>query len=192
MRWILRCIALSLVIFSSMFSVASAEEGIRLPDLSFSGVPTPDEIKDRLAPVGRYSSKTTQVAESGQLVTDGQVSITAAAPPLTYLEVYAVRSANHSSWEFISQYQYSTVYDHGGSWMDIVTIEYGYGNNPIAQMNGAYLSQWAYQYITDSAGTIIGWIRYWNADGHQSGQFTYQNTSINSPWNTMSDWISVQ
>lgn len=39
---------------------------------------------------------------------------------------------------------------------------------------------------------VVGYRRYWKLDGNQRGTFFYQNTSMNSPWNTMSDSIYIQ
>ncbi len=122
---------------------------------------------------------------------EGGVESLAPAPPLTQLQVYAVRSANSPAWEYLGTSQYSTFQNHGGAWMDLVTYEFGYGSNPICQINGSFLQRWRTEYITDAGGTIVGFIYYWIADGHQSGQWTYQNTSTNSPWNTMYDWANV-
>lgn len=117
----------------------------------------------------------------------------APAPPLSYLQVLAVSSANSPSWEYPPSSQYTTTVDHGGSWLLIATEEYGYGQSRIAKFNGVTVPEYSNQMITDSGGTVIGWIRYWRITGTiTSGQFTYQSTSINSPWNTMSDWINIK
>ena len=43
-----------------------------------------------------------------------------------------------------------------------------------------------------SAGqTVVGHRKYWNLDSKQNESFSYQNTSTNSPWKTMSDSISI-
>lgn len=115
----------------------------------------------------------------------------APAAPLYYLEVYAAISSNYPSYEYFSQGQYSSVQDHGGAQMYIVTAELGYGFSNYAKMIGNNLTMYQQQPITDN-GIIIGYFRWWTANGYQSGQFTYQNTSVNYPYNTMSDWIMIQ
>lgn len=121
------------------------------------------------------------------------VTHAAPAPPLSYLQVLAVQSANSPFWEYPPSSQFTTTVDHGGSWLLIATEEYGYGQSRIAKFNGVTVPQHSSQALTDSGGTIIGWIRTWRVTGPiTSGQFTYQSTSINSPWNTMSDWINVK
>lgn len=88
--------------------------------------------------------------------------------------------------------------------MRVVVREIGYGGTPIAYMAGSLLATAKnYQnipicivggyYSTCTAGnTIVGWYRYFNLDGYNSGQFNYQNTSLNSPWNTLSRGIYIK
>lgn len=119
------------------------------------------------------------------------------APALSYLQVYAVISSNYPSYEYVGQNQYTTLQDHGGAEMYVVTLEYGYGTSRFARMNGGALLQ-EYtdsthpQPIVDASNNITGWYRWWIASGYDSGQFTYQSTSINSPFNTMSDFINIK
>jgi hypothetical protein len=177
-----RFIVVALMLFSILgmgSAVAQTSAGKAAP-----AIPTLDEtearaIAARLQPF--YSSLEKHAGNS----------FSAPAPQLTYLEAYAVISSQHPTYEYLSQYQYSTSSDHGGANLYIVTIEYGYGSNPIARLNGGTLTQVQSQAITNSSGTIIGWFRWWDASGYQNGQFTYQNTSINSPWNTMYDQVSI-
>ena len=182
-------------IFALFFSLAVSltafpihAEGVSLNASNFVADESLLEFAQRVRPLQH------SLATVGTAIARGTKSAAtrAPAPPLTYLESYAVISSNHPTYEYLSQSQFSTIYDHGGAEMYVVTVELGYGGNPIAQLNGSYLSQIDSLSITDAGGTIIGWYRLWNANGHQSGQFTYQNTSINSPWNTMSDWVMIQ
>lgn len=123
---------------------------------------------------------------------------------LVYLQVTHVHSAN-ASWESISEWQQSTSYDHGGPAITVVTDEIGYGSNPIARFNGRQLpssSMIQQKPICANASsvslgcspgqTIVGYRRYWLITGSQSGLFGYQNTSTNSPWNTMSDSLTIR
>jgi hypothetical protein len=72
-----------------------------------------------------------------------------------------------------------------------VTVELGYGASWWATMNSGQLSRIQTQTIVDSSNTVIGFYIWWNASGSNSGSFYYQNTSQNSPWNTMSDSMSI-
>lgn len=119
----------------------------------------------------------------------------APAPPLTDLQVYAAWSTNcpvNPDYEYFSSSQFSSVYNHGGGEMYIVTYEIGFGYNRIAKMNGQTLQSVAYQAIDLNGDSIIdGWFYWWDASAFEYGTFTYQNTSANSPWNTMSDSIYI-
>ena len=128
----------------------------------------------------------------------------ARAQGLQYLQVAAVLSAS-GGWESIGAYQMATSRDHGGGSLRVVTEEIGYGNVLVARMNGILLPASAnYQNESicfngraattrcSSGQTVVGYRRYWKLDGNQRGTFSYQNTSMNSPWNTMSDSIYIQ
>ena len=121
------------------------------------------------------------------------VQVLSSAPPLSYLEVYAACSSQHPDWEYFSQSQYTSVADHGGAEMYIVTVELGYGFQQQAKMNGNGLVEYNTQAIDlDNDSIIDGYFHYWNASSYNSGQFTSQNTSVNYPYNTMSDWINIR
>lgn len=130
----------------------------------------------------------------------------APAPPLTRVAVYAVGSSNCGGWEFMTTIgQLSTTCDHGGAQLRAVVQEIGYGGSPFVWMNGSFLPSSA-NYLTESicivgssyvfpcsaGGTAVGWMKYYNLDGYQSGTFKFQDTSINSPWNTIFTQIYIQ
>jgi hypothetical protein len=125
------------------------------------------------------------------------------APALSSLQISNLGSSN-VGWEGIAAAQTTTTYDHGGAQLRVVTDEFGYGNVPVARYNGSvlpsstnYLTQticWngsAYVLPCSAGQTVVGWRKYWNLDGKQNGLFSYQNTSTNSPFNTLSDSISI-
>ena len=118
------------------------------------------------------------------------------APPLSYYQVHAAWSTQHPSWEYFQPYnQYLSVYDHGGEEMYIVTKEIGYGNPSQRQatMNGDSLNLiWDEPFDSNGDGIGDGWYLYWDASGYEDGLFSSQDTSINYPYNTMSDWINIQ
>lgn len=116
----------------------------------------------------------------------------APAPALTYLQIVAVASANSPSWEYVGRDQLLTNVDHGGAWLYIATQERGYGFTPVAKYNGVTVAQDSSDPIVEN-GLVVGYTRYWYiTQNTANGQFTYQNTSTNSPWNTMSDWINIK
>lgn len=125
----------------------------------------------------------------------------APAPPLSYVQVRYVGSSNQG-WEPISDAMASTTLDHGGAQLRVLTVEVGYGTIRIAKINGTTLPSTAnYQTIAfcgsnfltpcSPGQTIVGYTRYWNVDGYQGGTFSYQTTSINSPFNTMIDTLNI-
>nr|WP_272914317.1 DUF4879 domain-containing protein [Ureibacillus xyleni] len=119
--------------------------------------------------------------------------MTASAPPLSYLEVFAAISSQYpNDYEFFSPNQLSSVYDHGGDELYIVTEEYGYGHIRYAKFNGVNLKQHMTQYIDLNGDSIVdGWYVWWNASGNEEGTFNYQNTSTTFPSNTMTDSIFI-
>jgi hypothetical protein len=128
------------------------------------------------------------------------------APPLTRVLVYAVGSTQYGGWEYMTTIgQQWTVGDHGGAQLRVVVQEIGHGSSRFAWMAGSMLPDSA-NYHNDSicisgnyyvapcpvGGIVVGWYRYYNLDGWQENIFTYQNTSTNQPWNTLSTGISIQ
>jgi len=125
----------------------------------------------------------------------------APAPPLSYVQIRYVGSSNQG-WEPIADGTITTTLDHGGAQLRVLTVEVGYGTVRIAKINGVTLPSTAnYQTIAfcgsnfltpcSPGQTIVGFTRYWNVDGYQGGTFSYQTTSINSPFNTMSDTLNI-
>ncbi|WP_235162446.1 MULTISPECIES: DUF4879 domain-containing protein [Sediminibacillus] len=120
-------------------------------------------------------------------------TIAAPAPPLTSLEVYAAISSNYPEYEYFSSNQLSSVQDHGGEELYIVTAELGYGFQRNAAFNGSQLSEIDRENIDLEGDSIVdGWFIWWDASGNENGLFTYENTSTNSPWNTMFDRMNIK
>ncbi|MFH1896969.1 MAG: DUF4879 domain-containing protein [Candidatus Desantisbacteria bacterium] len=119
------------------------------------------------------------VAFCGAVMQEKQVGA-GSAPPLTELQVWAVRSERHPSYEYLSKNNQCSRYDHGGKWMHIVTREIGIGFSQYAEMGGRKLTLLRRDTILFSGSNIVaGWLCYWNASGNESGTFKYQNTSCN-------------
>jgi hypothetical protein len=124
------------------------------------------------------------------------VAFAQAAPPLTYLEAFAVCSeddyAIYGDCESISASQGTTFSDHGGSWMYAVTVELGYGGNRFASLDNTAVSEitaWAEPIWSN--GVLVGWYRYWDLSGYSDGSFFYQSQSLNTPYNTESDTLTI-
>ncbi len=134
-------------------------------------------------------------------ITSGAVA-RAAAPPLTAMWVYAVGSTN-CGWEGTAGLT-TTTCNHGGAQLRAAVLEIGYGASRVAWMNSGLLSSSAmyastpvcvtggyYTWPCTAGQTVVGFLNEYNLDGYQNGIFKYQNTSTNSPWNTMSVQISI-
>ena len=82
--------------------------------------------------------------------------------------------------------------------MYIATYEVGYGYPNFAWMNSNLVqlannfSPNPINYDLNGDGIIDAFVYFWNVSGYNSGTFQYQSTSINSPWNTMSDSIYIR
>ena len=121
----------------------------------------------------------------------------APAPPLSELQVTKIRSQRSPVWENVSTSQLLTNVDHSGSWLEVETREIGYSNPPlnIARFSGVRMTQISSTPIVGPDRVIRGWLRVWRYSSSQtftSGRFTYEATSINFPFNKMSDWIQVK
>jgi len=126
----------------------------------------------------------------------------APAPPLTAMWVYAVGSTN-CGWEYTAGLT-TTTCDHGGPELRTAVLEIGYGASRVAWMNSGLVpsgSMYAstpvcvtggyYTWPCTAGQTVVGFLNEYNLDGNQSGLFKYQNTSSNSPFNTMSVQINI-
>ena len=116
----------------------------------------------------------------------------APAPPLTSVAVIKVASAQVPAGEAITAYQYSTVRDHGGAYLDVTTREMGYAINRRAAYNSAPMIQTAVTYIM-SGTTVVGFTRTWRTyNPAPSGRFAYQATSQVYPVRTLSCSLSIR
>ncbi|WP_158253690.1 DUF4879 domain-containing protein [Chromobacterium alticapitis] len=136
----------------------------------------------------------------------GKVRPLDAASPLSYVGILAVGSTLYGGWEILSANQLSTAGSHGGSQLRVVVDTIGYGRAAIAKINGIVLPA-AALYQTESLcnvngryttpcpiGSIVaGFRQYFNLDGQSTpGTFSYQNTSQNYPWNTLSTQVYIK
>lgn len=117
-------------------------------------------------------------------------------PPLTYVNTLYVSSQNtFPTLEYVAG-SFSTSLDHGGGWIGAMTLEVGYGQGSPAKICGSNMSVYNdpnYTYPVVENGVIIGWVKTWSlATACNSGYFQYSLTSINAPWNTLSDSVFVQ
>jgi len=94
---------------------------------------------------------------------------------------------------------------HSLNYGNAAHISPGFGVNPIVWMNGKVLPESAqysrtpvcitggyYKWPCASGQTVVGYLNEYNLDGDQGGIFRYQNTSINTPWNTIPMQINIR
>lgn len=128
--------------------------------------------------------------------TPGTVYPMGPAPNLTVLKVIAVCSADFYAayapydCEAVSNGG-TTVFNHGGAWMEAVTEERGYRAYGSATMAGSAAPEIANQTIINSSNAIIGWYRWFNIASASSGQFVYNAASINT-YQQFTAWATVQ
>ncbi|EOS77770.1 hypothetical protein C819_00881 [Lachnospiraceae bacterium 10-1] len=115
-----------------------------------------------------------------------------AAPALTQFYVYSV-SSEKGGTEVIQRSgsfaQVGTTLDHGGTWLEVETIEIGYAKTRSATLNSTNMTLKSKKAIDlDNDRIIDGWAcvwRYENSYGFEAGTFKASSKSANSPWNTM-------
>lgn len=124
-------------------------------------------------------------------VSAAEVQPLASAPPLTEFYVYSVYSQN-GGLEYIDHSgttaQVGTRNDHGGTWIEITTVEIGYAKSRTATFNNNSMTLKAKTPIDTNHDSIVDgyyctW-RYENAYGFETGTFRASATSANTPWNT--------
>ena len=186
--------ALSLSLFTTN-ETASADSGKTIDTLQVNSFK--EHVLESIKadyPNAQFVDITLEEYEQQKKISDA-LSVTpyAPAPPLSYVEVYAAISTNYPTYEYFSQNQLSSVQDHGGAEMYIVTEEIGYGHIRKAELNGSKLTEKQRLFIDYNNDTIIdGYYIWWDASGHEDGSFYYENTSTNYPWNKMFDSMYIK
>ncbi|KAF2149364.1 hypothetical protein K461DRAFT_281725 [Myriangium duriaei CBS 260.36] len=135
----------------------------------------------------------------------GRLHVRAPAPPLSQMWVYAVYASPSCGWEYMTtRGQVSTTCAHSGTTLRVAVMEIGYGSGPSASLGGALPRSANYQstpvcvvngYYTfpcPAGSTVVGFLQYWNADGRPAANFATSDTSINSPFNTLSTGILIK
>ncbi|MCU1750940.1 YolA family protein [Pseudomonas sp. 6D_7.1_Bac1] len=137
----------------------------------------------------------------GTLLVGTQTVMAASAPPLSEVKVLKVQSTS-CGIENIAPGQEKTQCDHAGPNIKIYVLEIGYGRLPNAtldgfQVNGVRTPVCAYANgnLTECSGMaskIVGNVYTFDLAGKQEGTFTFSNTSINAPGNTMSTQLYIK
>jgi hypothetical protein len=153
--------------------------------------------------VDRSCMKKRLVAVFGVLVAvflGAQTASAASAAPLSQLKVLKVASPS-CGVEDIAEGQAQTRCDHSGPNITIYVLEVGYGREPHVgldgfEVNGTRTPVCAFQNGNLAAcvpgGKTVGYLYSFTLAGKQEGTFTFSNTSINAPGNTMSTQLYIK
>jgi hypothetical protein len=137
----------------------------------------------------------TKQLEASQL----QAAVLGPAQGVTYFQTYAVGSSN-IGWEYVSDWQLITAYDHGGALLRVAVLQYGYGNGG-ASLNGASGVNYLTEYLCGSLSTlhycsngeiVTGQMSYYSFDGMQGGSFSAFTNSYAYPYGQMTDSITIR
>jgi hypothetical protein len=134
------------------------------------------------------------------LFLSAQTASAATAPPLSQVKVLKVESPS-CGFEDIADKQEQTRCDHKGPNIKVYVLEVGYGREAHValdgfEVDGARTPVCAFDNgnLTEcSAGKkTVGYLYIFNLAGKQDGIFTFSNTSINAPGNTMSTQLYIK
>ena len=137
----------------------------------------------------------------GILMTWGaQPVLAASAAPLTQLKVLKVESPA-CGFENIAEGQEQTRCNHTGPNIKVYVLEIGYGRNAHVGLDGFDVNGTRKQVCAFDNGNLtecsvgqktVGYLYIFDLAGKQEGTFTFSNTSINAPGNTMSTQLYIK
>lgn len=169
--------------------------------LLFGGLASAEEFQVKTVPP--TSSQNLDVAT----IEPDTITPFSSAPPLTAF-YNVVCSALVGGCEQVANGG-TTAYKHGGSYIYVYIWEIGYGVGEIASQGGnsltsAYLlgkypictSSTGYTTTCPAGSLVVGFQYAWNVthyvEGNYGGLFAAQDTSINSPFNTIRSSFTIQ
>lgn len=125
----------------------------------------------------------------------------ASAPPLTQVKVLKVESPG-CGFESIDEGQAQTRCNHSGPNIRIYVLEVGYGRSqPHVGLDGFDINGTRTPVCAFDNGNLtdctvgrktVGYLYVFDMAGKQEGTFTFSNTSINAPGNTMSTQLYIK
>jgi hypothetical protein len=129
-----------------------------------------------------------------------QTASAASAAPLTQVKVLKVESPA-CGFESIAAGQEKTLCDHGGPNIKVYVLEVGYGRAAQVgldgfEVNGTRTPVCAFDNGNLTECTVgrktVGYVYVFDLAGKQEGTFTFSNTSINAPGNTLSTQLYIK
>lgn len=123
----------------------------------------------------------------------------AAAAPLTEVRIYEVQSGSGGT-ESIAAASTLTQREHRGPNIKVRVMEVGLGQNPQGYFdgapvrgNGTAVCQVGSEVgACQGSGVVIGYVYEYDLADKQQGNFTFSNTSINVPRNTLSATLYIR
>ncbi|MBK5527458.1 DUF4879 domain-containing protein [Pseudomonas sp. TH06] len=135
------------------------------------------------------------------LMTGASVAFAASAPPLTQVKVIKVQSPA-CGLEDIGDGQKQTQCNHSGPNIKVYVLEVGYGKSqPQVALDGFEVNGTRAPVCAFDNGNLtectpgdktVGSLYTFDLAGKQEGTFTFSNTSINAPRNTMSTQLYIK
>ncbi|MGL6242045.1 DUF4879 domain-containing protein [Pseudomonas sp.] len=129
-----------------------------------------------------------------------QTASAAMAQPLSQVKVLKVESPS-CGFEDIAEGQEQTRCDHSGTSIKVYVLEVGYGRAARVALDGFEVSGTRTPVCAFDNGNLtectagrktVGYLYVLNLAGKQNGIFTFSNTSINAPGNTMSTQLYIK
>ncbi|MBD9565309.1 DUF4879 domain-containing protein [Pseudomonas sp. PDM09] len=131
----------------------------------------------------------------------GAQTVSAAmAQPLSQVKVLKVESPS-CGFESIADGQAQTRCDHKGPNIKVYVLEVGYGRAAHVALDGFEVNGTRTPVCAFDTGNLtecsagkktVGYLYIFNLAGKQDGTFTFSNTSINAPGNTMSTQLYIK
>lgn len=129
-----------------------------------------------------------------------QTAIAATAQPLSQVKVLKVESPG-CGFENIAAGQDQTRCNHSGPNIKVYVLEVGYGREPHVALDGFKVDGTRTPVCAFDTGNLtecsagkktVGYLYIFNLAGKQDGTFTFSNTSINAPGNTLSTQLYIK
>ncbi|HJR32627.1 MAG TPA: DUF4879 domain-containing protein [Pseudomonas sp.] len=139
-------------------------------------------------------------AIGGALLLGAQTASAATAPPLSQVKVLKVESPS-CGFEDIADKQEQTRCDHRGANIKVYVLEVGYGREAHVALDGFEVDGTRTKVCAFDNGNltdcsertkVVGYLYIFDLKGKQDGIFTFSNTSINAPGNTMSTQLYIK
>ena len=129
-----------------------------------------------------------------------QAAEAASAPPLSEVKVLKVASPS-CGVESIDEGQKQTRCDHSGSNILVYVLEVGYGREPRVALDGFEVNGTRTPVCAFRNGNLtnctpgektVGYLYAFDLAGKQEGTFSFSNTSLNAPGNTLSTQLYIK